>query len=71
MSTLLDIFNYQPEVLETIGRWKDYLWVDVGILKNSRAEFFFDKIGCIFFLEVPAQMESMKKEASSEVVSHD
>ena len=41
MSTLLDIFNYQPEVLETIGRWKDYLWVDVGILKNSWAEFVF------------------------------
>eukprot|EP00434_Breviolum_minutum_P029943 symbB.v1.2.026477.t1/scaffold2649.1/size74057/9 len=37
---LSQLYGLYTAVLETIGRWKDYLWVDV-----------------------PAQMESMKKEA--------
>ncbi|CAK9086371.1 Dynein gamma chain [Durusdinium trenchii] len=37
---LSQLYDLYTAVLETIGRWKDYLWVDV-----------------------PAQMESMKKEA--------
>lgn len=69
MSTLLGTFNYQPKVLETIGRWKDYLWVDVGILKNHELRNLFFKQDLDVKLEVPAQMESMKKEASCEVVN--